>query len=151
MNYKVQKFNISYVKERDTLNKAIAEKRVISSKYDVTEFIKNYLNDLPIEKVCVIALGNKNDIIGFIQFQGTVNQSAVYPREVFSFLLSCGAASFILSHNHPGGSLNASEADWLVTEKLYQSGKNLDIPLLDHVILADEKTVSLRESARWPR
>ena len=51
MNYKVQKFHISYVKERDTLNKAIEEKRVISSKHDVTEFIKNYLSDLPIEKV----------------------------------------------------------------------------------------------------
>jgi DNA repair protein RadC len=57
----------------------------------------------------------------------------------------------ILAHNHPGGSINASEADWLITERLFTVGKLLEIPLLDHVIICSHKVVSLRELPRWPR
>lgn len=149
MNYKVRKFEISYVKEKDTLHKAIAEKRIITSKHDVNTFVKNYLSDLPYEKCCVIALDNKSAIIGFTSFQGTVNQAAVYPREVFGFLFSAGATSFILTHNHPGGNRSPSVADWNLTQKLKTAGENLDIQLLDHIIVTEDSLISLRELAQW--
>lgn len=149
--YRVAKYKISYVKEKDSGHRAIEEKRIVSSKYDVKAFIKNYLSDLPYEKVCVVALNSKNAIIGFISFEGTVNQTAVYPREVFSFLMSCGATCFVMSHNHPAETAEASEADWAVTKKLQAAGSALDINMLDHIILAGENTVSLRECNRWNR
>lgn len=64
--------------------------------------------------------------------------------------LGCGAASVILAHNHPGGGLNPSEADWLLTERIFQIGKLLELPLLDHIIISSNKVVSLRDLPRWP-
>ena len=59
------------------------------------------------------------------------------------------AVSFIVSHNHPGGSLNASLSDWEVTKKLFNGGKAIEINLLDHLIIADDKMISLREMNEW--
>jgi DNA repair protein RadC len=79
------------------------------------------------------------------------NQCAVYPTNVFRFLLTSGAASFILAHNHPGGSSHASEADWKLTERLKKAGELLDLPLLDHILITETACISLRESSRWGR
>lgn len=54
-----------------------------------------------------------------------------------------------MAYNHPGGTPSASEADWEITLRLKNAGKLLDLPLLDSVILAEDSTVSLRESLRW--
>lgn len=141
--YSVQKYRLTYVKESPTASCRI------SKKDDVVEFCKKYLSQSPIEIVCIIALDNGNRIIGFEEFQGATNQCAVYPANCFRFLLCSGASSFILAHNHPGGSTEASEADWNITERLKEAGNLLEIPLLDHIITTEATSVSLRETGRW--
>lgn len=66
---------------------------------------------------------------------GTLTASLVHPREVFAEAIADRAASIIVAHNHPSGSLVASEADAAVTERLREAGELLGIELLDHVIV----------------
>lgn len=134
------------------LNEKYQKQSVISHRRDVEEYLRFYFGQRRDEYVAVLFLDNANHVIRTeIIAEGTVNQCAVYPRIVIEKALRNGATSMILAHNHPGGSVNASEADWLITERLFTVGKLLEIPLLDHIIICSHKVVSLREQSRWPR
>jgi len=76
---------------------------------------------------------------------GTLNQSLVHPREVFSFAIEHRCASIIVAHNHPSGILSPSSEDIAVTSRLKESGKLLGIELLDHVIFTKDGYISLRD------
>lgn len=66
---------------------------------------------------------------------GTLTSSLVHPREVFADAITDRAASIIIAHNHPSGSLTASKADLEVTARLKQSAELLGIALIDHIII----------------
>ncbi len=76
---------------------------------------------------------------------GTLNQSLVHPREVFSYAIEKRCASIIVAHNHPSAILKPSSEDIEVTKRLKESGKILGIELLDHVIFTKDDFVSLKE------
>jgi len=121
----------------------------VATQNDVIDFCKKLLSSIPLENVIILALDNANRIIGYDCVEGATNQCALYPANVFRFLLSAAASSFIVAHNHPGGTLNASEADWSITERLKEAGKLLDVPLLDHLIITEDDHFSLRSSRKW--
>lgn len=77
--------------------------------------------------------------------EGTLTQSLVHPREVFGLALRECAAALIVVHNHPSGDPEPSREDLLVTRRLIETGEIMGIPLIDHVVVADESFVSLRE------
>ncbi len=79
---------------------------------------------------------------------GLANQSQVHPRETFACALEDRAVSILIAHNHPSGSPDPSTHDLVTTRRLADAGKLLGIPLIDHLILAEEGFVSLRE--RFP-
>ena len=141
---------------RDIMGYCLKEKyekqEIISHRRDVEEYLRFYFGQLRDEYVAALFLDNTNHILRTdIIAEGTVNQCAVYPRTIVDRALRYGAASIILAHNHPGGSLAPSEADWLITERLFSVGKLLEIPLLDHIIISSQKVLSLREHSRWPK
>ena len=76
---------------------------------------------------------------------GTLNQSLVHPREVFSYAIEKRCASIIIAHNHPSGILSPSHEDTEVTQRLQKSAKILGIELLDHVIFTKEGFYSFQE------
>ena len=76
---------------------------------------------------------------------GTLNASLVHPREVFAPAIEERAASIIVAHNHPSGSVEPSQEDHNVTRRLRQSGELLGIPLLDHIIISSAGEVSFKE------
>jgi DNA repair protein RadC len=76
---------------------------------------------------------------------GTLNQSLVHPREVFSYAIEKRCASIIVAHNHPSGVLSPSSEDMEVTHRLKESAKILGIGLLDHVIFTKEGFYSFQE------
>lgn len=82
----------------------------------------------------------------YILSKGTVNASLVSPREVFIHALQVQASGIMLLHNHPGGNPAPSDNDLKVTERIRKVGKLTDIPLLDHIIIGDNKYFSFRES-----
>jgi DNA repair protein RadC len=141
--------------QKDLISYCLREKyekqSIISHRKDVEEYLRFCFGQRRDEYVATLFLDNANHILKTeILSEGTVNQCTVYPRIVFDKALKCSAASFILAHNHPGGSVSASEADWRLTERLYAAGKLLEIPLLDHIIITSQKVLSLREMSRWP-
>ncbi len=113
------------------------EKRVISCGKDVFEVCKD-MQVLTHEECRVLLLDTKNRLLKVqTLFVGTLNASLFSPREVFSSALEEGAASVILVHNHPSGSLDASEEDLSVTSTMIDLGKLMGVEVLDHVIIGD--------------
>ena len=76
---------------------------------------------------------------------GTLNQSLVHPREVFSPAIQNRCASIIVAHNHPSGALEASYEDKEVTKRLQESSKILGIELIDHVIFTSDGFMSFKD------
>ena len=101
------------------------------------------------EVFTVLYLDSGNGVIEKVQYEGTTNRCAVYPREVIKKALECCASSLIMSHNHPGCTIEASEADWKVTKQIKQAADLFEIALLDHVIITGTGHNSLRNSPRW--
>ena len=76
---------------------------------------------------------------------GTCNASLISAREIFLIALKYQAVYVVLLHNHPSGVPEPSEEDILVTKKIKESGKLLDIPLVDHIIIGDNQYFSFCE------
>ncbi|MDP1760152.1 MAG: DNA repair protein RadC [Candidatus Woesebacteria bacterium] len=76
---------------------------------------------------------------------GTLTASLVHPQEVFEPAIRHFASSIVIAHNHPSNSLEPSEEDIKLTEKLIQSGTILDIEVLDHIIITDDGYISFKE------
>jgi DNA repair protein RadC len=88
------------------------------------------------ELFLVIALDGASKVLYTkIIFKGTLNQSLVHPREVFSDAIRERAAGIIIAHNHPSDTASPSRADRQITDRLKESGKILGIELLDHIIV----------------
>jgi DNA repair protein RadC len=134
------------------LKEKCADRPVMTQRSDIEAYLRFHFGLRQNEYVAVLFLDTGNHVIATdIIAEGTVNQCAVYPRRIVQQALQYGAASIIIAHNHPGGGKNPSEADWVITERLFGIGKLLDLPLLDHVIVTRDEVVSLRDFQRWPK
>jgi DNA repair protein RadC len=77
---------------------------------------------------------------------GSLTASVVHPRETFRRAVLAGSASIIVAHNHPSGDVELSTEDTKVTKLLFEAGRVLGIPLLDHLIFANESFFSFQEN-----
>ena len=88
--------------------------------------------------VCLTLDGANRLIAKRIITIGTLTASLVHPREVFTEAITDRAASIIVAHNHPSGSIEPSQADREVTKRLKDAGELLGIELIDHVVITQE-------------
>lgn len=99
------------------------------------------------EIVMAISLSGAHEVIAArVVTVGLLNRCQLHPREVFSDPLKDRAASLILCHNHPSGSLEASNEDVKLTRQLAEAGEMLGIPLIDHLIVGGQGISSMREA-----
>ena len=132
------------------LAEKIERRSAISHRQDVDNYLQLQFGRRGDEYIAALYLDNANRVLGTeVVAAGTVNQCVLYPRAVVERALKFKASSLILAHNHPGGTPQPSEADWQITRRLAEIGKLLDIPLLDHVIICQDRVVSLKEMPRW--
>jgi len=117
----------------------------ISSAEDVYQELKAYANKKQEYFLSITLDGASHVIETRIISIGTLNQSLVHPREVFSDAISDRAAGIIIAHNHPSGQLVPSIEDKRVTKRLKEVGTLMGIELLDHLILSKEGYFSFRE------
>lgn len=98
------------------------------------------------EHAIVIALDNRNRPIGVFDLShGSVDQAIVGMRELMQRLLLIGAVRYFIAHNHPSGDELPSKMDIELTQKLKNASDIMDIPMLDHIIIADGGYYSFRK------
>ena len=129
-----------------------AEVKVIHGPEDVAHYAMPYANQEYKEHFWVLLLNTKNHIISMQEVSvGSLSASVVHPRETFEMAVKHHAASLILIHNHPSGDPTPSREDVSITERLVKVGEIMDIPVLDHVILGDNRFSSLKEKGLMRR
>ena len=97
------------------------------------------------EEMVMMTLDTKNKATGLFRIsKGTINASMVHPREIFKRAMLHNANSIMLFHNHPSGSLEPSQEDIKITNRLADSGTLLGIKLLDHIIISREGHLSFK-------
>lgn len=124
------------------------EKIRTNNSRKVFEILNTYFNlGLRSEEyVYMLALNNKNDVIGVFEIShGSVNQAITQPREIFMKALLAGANAIILAHNHPTGDLRPSSDDRKTSKRIYEAGNLIGVELLDFVIVNEENFYSFRE------
>ena len=126
-----------------------AKKKVcITSPSDVAKFTTPDLMHKSKEYFKILILNTKNEVISYEEISvGSLNTSIVHPREVFLQAIKKSAASIILVHNHPSGNPQPSKEDISITKRLIEAGKILGIGVLDHIIIAANGYVSLKEES----
>jgi len=107
--------------------------------YEILRSIYATLDDDQ-EHLILLVLNVANNVIGFkLIASGAQDSTLVDAKVIFRNALLLGARNIIIAHNHPSGNLNPSEQDLQVTMMLAASGRLLDLPLLDHIIVTAER------------
>lgn len=138
------------------LGRRLAARRVrpgeaVLSPADVHRHFHPRLRDAAHERFLVVLLDGRHRFLREVMVsQGTLTASLVHPREVFRAALREAAAAVLLVHNHPSGDPSPSREDVEITERLVRAGRILGVDVLDHVIVAEQGYVSLRETGRFP-
>lgn len=121
-------------------------REVMGSPELVKAYLRLRLGHKPYEVFSIMFLDVQNRVIVYEEmFRGTISQTSVYPREVVTAALKHGAASVILAHNHPSGSVEPSRADEALTQTLKSALALIDCRVLDHVIVAADNSLSMAE------
>lgn len=138
-------FGIKLVQEvaREFLKEKLMEKPVYTSADEVFEYLYHSMRDLKKEVFKVVYLNSQNQIIETEDlFHGTVNSSAVSPREVVESTLKHNAVSLIFAHNHPSGNPEPSKSDMELTRDLIYAANTVQIKVLDHIIIGNNRYYS---------
>ncbi|MFN3882992.1 MAG: RadC family protein [Nitrincola lacisaponensis] len=131
---------------RRHLEAALIRDSVLDSPTAVRQYLSSRLRHQAREVFACLLLDNRHRVIRYeALFQGTLNAAAVYPREVVKLALQANAAAVILSHNHPSGVAEPSQADRQITERLREALALVDIRVLDHLVVGDTEVVSFAE------
>lgn len=150
---RITKYNLQFDENRTNVlvkdfTKNITEVQILNSPEKIVKMFNCVFNanKQTEEFVYLLALDTKMNCKGIFEVShGAVNYSVVNPREIFIRLCLCGAVYFILAHNHPSGETTPSKEDINITNRLKQAGEILGIELLDHIIIAEDKYLSLKE------
>ena len=118
----------------------------ITSPEDAVALLAPLMSDAPQEQLRVMILDTKHHVQRTVMvYQGNVNTAMIRVAEVFREAIKDNATAIILAHNHPSGDPSPSSDDVRVTQELVRAGELLDIKVLDHLIVAGQSHVSLKE------
>jgi DNA repair protein RadC len=119
---------------------------VVASSSEVFDYYKNIFFNMKHEQLRIMFLNSKNLLItDEILQEGTINQTAIYPRTIIQRAFELGAAAIIMVHNHPSGDPHPSRQDIIMTRALNDVTSKLDIVLLDHLIIGKNDVFSMKE------
>ena len=138
-------FGIKLVWEvaEEFLKQRIMDKPVYKSAKEIFDYLYHSMRDLKKEAFKVIYLNSQNQIIDIADlFEGTVNASSIYPREIMREAIRRDAVSLIFVHNHTSGDPTPSSYDKEITRDLVFAGNIMQIKVLDHIIIGENRYYS---------
>lgn len=113
---------------------------------EAADYCMEDLRHLESECFLLLLLNTKCELINEKKLSiGTINSTCITPREVFKYALAHNAVYLIVVHNHPSGDPTPSKEDILSTQRLAEAGRMIGIPLIDHIIIGDNRYISLKE------
>jgi len=142
-------FVIKFIQEiaREFLKERLLDEQFCKSSKEVFDYLYHSMRDLKKEVFKVMFLNAQNQVIEVEDlFEGTLNASAVYPREVIKGAIRHNAASLIFAHNHPSGNPDPSDEDKRITQDLVFAGNIMQIKVLDHIIVGDNRYFSFADA-----
>lgn len=124
--------------------------RILGTCLDAPSIAKNFVRasvaGYEYEVFGVLWLDNRHRVLAAVElFRGTIDGASVHPREVVKSCLTHNAAAGILYHNHPSATPEPSQADELITRRLIEALRLLDVRILDHLIVGGEQVTSFAE------
>ena len=121
-------------------------KNKISKSQDAFEIFHSLMGDLPYEEFWLLLLNRANRVVRKVKIsEGGISGTVVDPKKIFQICLEQHATSIILGHNHPSGTVTPSEADNKITKKIKDCGLLLDVAVLDHIIVGDDRFYSFAD------
>lgn len=127
------------------LRAPVTQQPILSSWQALLDYLRADMAHLKIERVRVLHLNARNMLIRDEHMaDGSVDQAAIYTREVIRRAIDLGSSALILVHNHPSGSPQPSKQDIAVTRNIIEAGKRLSISVHDHIIIGTEGYTSMR-------
>jgi DNA repair protein RadC len=129
------------------LSEPVRTMPILASWDSLLDYLRADMAHLTIERVRVLYLNSKNQLVrDEIASEGSIDQSAIYTREIIKRALDVGAAAIILVHNHPSGDSSPSRQDILMTREIIDTAKKLGISVHDHVIIGKDGYSSMRSA-----
>lgn len=120
---------------------------ILNNSNKIFDYFKDILMYEKQENFIAVYLDSKSRLISYKKlFIGTLNTSCVHPREIFKYAFLESAYSIIVIHNHPSGEVDPSIPDIELTNNLFQLGKIMGIPIVDHIIIGKFKYYSFYEN-----
>jgi len=131
---------------RRAMAQRLQERTVFSNPQELKHYLQLHLSAKNHEVFAVLFLDAGHRLLALEElFRGSLTQTSVYPREVVLRALHHQAASVVLAHNHPSGSVQPSHADESLTHTLRAALALIDVRVLDHIIVAPGETFSMAE------
>ncbi|MEA3060259.1 MAG: repair protein RadC [Sphingomonadales bacterium] len=128
------------------LKSEVTGRKVLGSWQALMDYLAVDMGFLPIERVRVLYLNAKNVLVrDLVLSEGSVDEAAVYVREVIRGAVDSHATAMILVHNHPSGDPQPSQADIRLTREIIEAARPLGIQVHDHVIVGATKSYSLKQ------
>lgn len=118
----------------------------ITTSRDAYEIFRSTMGDRPYEEFWIILLNRANKVLKKCNIsEGGISGTVVDPKKIFKISLDNHASSIILGHNHPSGVVTPSEADRRITKKIAEAGAMLEVTVLDHLIIGDDRYYSFAD------
>ena len=130
---------------RFSINKKLEKNYIISKPEDIYDLVKDDMKYFEQEHFRILMLNTKNIVINIKDiFIGASDSSVIETRKVFKEALKYNAKNITICHNHPSGDPNPSKEDVNISLRIKEAGKIIGIDLLDHIIIGDNRFVSLK-------
>jgi DNA repair protein RadC len=143
---RLRELTVRYAVKKDADGRPVMIGRMLITPLEAAAVLVPLLQHEPSEVFVVLLLSTRHHVLAYHEVaRGTLDTVLVTPREVFKAAILANAAAVILCHSHPSGDPTPSLDDIALTRRLAAAGTLLGIEVLDHIIVADEASVSLRE------
>lgn len=139
-------FELDVVSVRLVKDAPIISDEPLNNPDKVIKAVGSFLSELDREALCVINLkSNLAPINMSVASMGTLNYAVFHPRELLKAAILSNAAYIMLAHNHPSGNIAPSEEDVRITDRMNQICRLMDIPLIEHIIIGDNRYFSFNQ------